>query len=232
MTGPHDRTDAESMPLPPPDCDTPGSLQEAIAKRRSVRQFATASIDLPSVATLLWSAQGVTGTRGRRTAPSAGGLHPLQIQVLAVRVETLDPGLYRYQPDQHALVSVQPGHLEARLAAASWGQDFLRDAAAIFIISAVHARTTVKYGERGIRYVQLEAGHAAQNLCLMATQLGLRSVVTGAFGDADVQRVLQMPADEIPLVLLPVGGCPPSNTSIDGLGEHVFTAAQELPPKG
>ncbi len=205
MTETRTAANTEQIYLPPSESDEPGSLHDILTRRRSARQFSATPITLRDVATLLWSAQGITGTRGRRTAPSAGGLHPLQIQLLAVRVETLDPGLYRYQPEQHALMPVLSGRLERELAAASWGQNFLRNAAAIFIISAIYARTTVKYRERGVRYVQLEAGHATQNLCLMATELGLHSVVTGAFGDDNVQRVLQMPEDEIPLVLLPVG---------------------------
>ncbi|HCJ79526.1 MAG TPA: nitroreductase, partial [Desulfotomaculum sp.] len=73
------------------------------------------------------------------------------------------------------------------------------------IFSAMYERITGKYGERGIRYVYMEAGHAAQNVCLQAVSLGLGAVVVGAFRDIEVQKVVNMPAQEHPLYIIPVG---------------------------
>ena len=55
------------------------------------------------------------------------------------------------------------------------------------------------------RYVHMEVGHAAQNVHLQAAALELRTVVVGAFDDANVKRVLALSANEEPLCLMPVG---------------------------
>lgn len=80
----------------------------------------------------------------------------------------------------------------------------------MFVISAASARTTGKYGERGLRFVHLEAGHAAQNALLQSVALGLHAGEVGAFEDAQVARLLRLPAAVAPLYLLPIGR-PPSH---------------------
>ena len=85
------------------------------------------------------------------------------------------------------------------------GQSAVNYGAAVLAVSAVFDRTTKKYGRRGIQYVHLDAGHAAQNICLQATALGLGTVPIGAFHDDRVAKTLRLPADEVPLYLLPVG---------------------------
>jgi SagB-type dehydrogenase family enzyme len=75
----------------------------------------------------------------------------------------------------------------------------------VVVFAAVYERSTQKYGERGIRYVHMEVGHAAQNLFLQAVALRLATVVVGAFDDDAVARVLQLPATARPLLLMPVG---------------------------
>ncbi|MDP2323824.1 MAG: SagB/ThcOx family dehydrogenase [Gammaproteobacteria bacterium] len=191
--------------LPEPAPATTGTLGNLLRQRRSWRQFGRDPLSLAATGELLWATQGVTGADGRRVTPSAGGLYPLEVLLIAGHIAGLVAGLYRYQPAKHALVPVAEGDHRQALAAASWGQDFLADAAAIVVIAAINRRTTAKYRQRGIRYVHMEAGHAAQNLYLMATALGLRTVVVGAFGDAATRRVLHLARDETPLALLPVG---------------------------
>lgn len=193
------------MPLPEPVPASASPLGDLLRQRRSGRRFATDPLSLAATAQLLWAAQGITSADGKRVTPSAGGLYPLEVLLVAGRIDGLGAGLYRYQPRNHGLLRVEDGDLRQALATASWGQDFMAEAAAILVISALYGRTTTKYGDWGIRYANLEAGHAAQNLCLMATELGLRTVVVGAFGDAAVRRVLHLGNDEAPLVLLPVG---------------------------
>ncbi len=196
---------SEVIALPPPVTAPAGALGDLLARRRSARRFGAGPLSISSVGQLLWTAQGTTGRDGHRVAPSAGALYPLEISVVAGRVDGLAPAYYRYQAHGHSISSMMPGDLRAQLAAASWGQDFMAQASVIFVISAVSQRTTRKYGERGHRYVHMEAGHAAQNLCLMATALGLSIVVVGAFDDEQVRAALRFGADESPLALLPVG---------------------------
>ncbi|MFO7996297.1 MAG: SagB/ThcOx family dehydrogenase, partial [Dehalococcoidia bacterium] len=64
---------------------------------------------------------------------------------------------------------------------------------------------THRYGDRGIRYVHMEVGHAAQNIYLQAVALNLGTVVIGAFHDDQVSGVLNLPANEQPLYIIPVG---------------------------
>jgi SagB-type dehydrogenase family enzyme len=142
---------------------------------------------------------------GFRTAPSAGALYPLEIYLVAGNVDNLAPGVYKYKPVEDALTLVKEGDVRASLAAASLGQGSVADGAVDIVIAAVYERTTVKYGVRGERFVQIEVGHAAQNICLQATALGLGLVTVGAFDDAAVAKIIGMSPDETPLYVMPVG---------------------------
>ncbi len=191
--------------LPEPKLDGSLSVETAILLRRSVREFARGPLSLSEISQLLWAAQGITSPAGMRAAPSAGALYPLELDLVCGEVEGLEPGVYRYEPGTHGLRRRLPGDKRSALCAAALSQSSLRQAPAVFVISAVYERTMRKYGERGIRYVHTEAGHAAQNVCLQAVALKLGAVHIGAFLDEQVSRVLELKGDEKPLVLLPVG---------------------------
>ncbi len=195
----------ESGGLPQPRRSGPWSVEGALAERRSVREYTGEVLTRAELAQLLWAAQGITGAEGLRTAPSAGALYPLEVYVAVGAVEDLPSGIYRYEPGRHALELVAVGDRRAELAAAAVGQECLQDGAAVIALAAVYRRTTGKYGERGIRYVHMEIGHAAQNVCLQAVALGLGTVVVGAFNDRDVKQILSMGAREEPLCLISVG---------------------------
>lgn len=192
------------LQLPPPRTEGPVSLESALTQRRSNRRFSTDALALDHLAQLLWAAQGMT-SGGRRTAPSAGALYPLEVYVAAAAVSGLSPGIYRYRPRSHALEAGKPGDLREDLCDAALGQRSICTAPATIVISAVFERTTRKYGQRGFRYALMEAGHASQNVYLQAAALGLNTVAVGAFRDETVQRLLSMDADEEPLYLMPVG---------------------------
>ena len=181
------------------------SLERALQVRRSIREYSREPLTQDELAQLLWAAQGVTAPEGLRTAPSAGALYPLEIDVVVGEVEGLPGAIYRYKPDQHALVLIREGDRRRELRTAALGQECVEAGAAVIALAGVYQRTTGKYGERGIRYVHMEAGHAAQNICLEATALGLGTVVVGAFEDGPVKRVLGLARDEEPLALIPVG---------------------------
>jgi SagB-type dehydrogenase family enzyme len=198
-------SDAEHIELPRPVLDGAVSLEHALATRRSVRRYASGPLTLAEAGQLLWAAQGVTHGDDRRTAPSAGGLHPLTAYLAAERIGGLAPGVYVYLAPQHRLREVVRGSVLPELAAAAWGQDWIAGAAAALVLCAVYDRTMEHYGERGRRYAVMEAGHAAENALLQATALGLRSVVVGAFEDAALTRLLELDPGESPLCLLPVG---------------------------
>ncbi len=196
---------AEVIKLPEPQYDSKVSLEQSLLERRSVRDYTGQPLTLEEASQLLWAAQGITDPAGYRTAPSAGALYPLELYIVAGDVEGLAAGVYRYQPEGHQLVKTLDGDKRAALAQAALEQEWVEEGAAVFVFTAVYERTTGKYGQRGIRYVHMEVGHAAQNLCLQATALGLGAVTIGAFYDKEVGQLLNLPTEEQPLYVIPVG---------------------------
>lgn len=193
-----------TVTLPAPTLQGRVSLEETLAQRRSVRQFADRPLTQAELGQLLWAAQGVTSPDGRRTAPSAGARYPLEVYVV------LPEGVYHYQPQGHQLDLHLAGDQRAALHAVTLRQDAVLQAPAILVIAAVYERTAERYGaERTPRYVHMEVGHAAQNVLLQAVALGLGAVPVGAFHDEDVQQVLALPDDQAPLYLIPVGAPQP-----------------------
>lgn len=189
----------EVITLPAPKTRGSMSLEEALAKRRSVREYAGRTLTWEEISQLLWAAQGVTSEQGFRTAPSAGALYPLEMYVV------LPQGVYHYTPATHTVTRTVAGDQRRPLGDAAVRQEAVYQAPAVFVIAAVYQRTAIKYGERAERYVKLEAGHAAQNVLLQATALGLGAVPIGAFYDEQVQSVLGLPQEHEPLYLIPVG---------------------------
>ena len=193
---------AKEVQLPPPVTKGKVSVEEAIARRRSQRSFDNKELTPDEVSQLLWAGQGITERRGGhnfRSAPSAGALYPMEIYAL-----TKD-GLYHYLPQTHALEVLREGDLRSDLCSASHGQGSVGEAALDIVICAVYERVTSKYGERGKRYTDFEAGHIAQNIHLQAVALGLASVPVGAFSDERVKGLFNLPKDEAPLYIIPVG---------------------------
>lgn len=194
-----------AIALPAPRHDSDFSLERALERRRSVREFRDAPLTLPEISQVLWAAQGITNADGLRTAPSAGALYPLELYIVIGAVRDLSPGIYHYEPRRHVLIPTGTGDRRRELAARALGQGSVADAAAVLVFTAVERRTTHKYGGRGTRYVHIEVGHAAQNVLLQATAWGLGAVVVGAFDDAGVSGLLKLPQGEAPLYLVPLG---------------------------
>ena len=187
--------------LPKPNLKGEMSLEEAIARRRSVRDFASSTLSMGQIGQLLWAAEGITGRASYfRAHPSAGALHPLEVYVVT------SEGIFHYLTQGHRLSLVRKGDHRVALARAAYEQMFVAEAGCVIAIAAVYGRTTGKYGERGrMRYVPMDAAHAAQNVLLQAVALGLGAVPVGAFDDDAVRAVLGVPANEVPLYVIPVG---------------------------
>lgn len=194
-----------SIRLPEPRHDSDVSIEQSLLQRRSTRSYTGDSITLQEVSQLLWAAQGITDTRGFRTAPSAGALYPLEVYVVSGDVNNLSAGIYKYEPREHELSLIMDGNKRSELADAALSQSWVEGAALAIVFAAVYERTTVKYGERGIKYVHIEVGHAAQNLCLQATAMDLGVVTVGAFNDERVSELLNLPDNEKPLYIIPIG---------------------------
>jgi len=191
--------------LPEPRYDSDTSIEQSLQLRRSTRSYTAEPLTLQEVSQLLWAAQGITDPRGFRTAPSAGALYPLEVYLVAGNVHDLIPGVYIYEPEEHQLVRTADGDIRSELANAALGQNCVKNGAIVFVFVAVYERTTGKYGDRGIRYVHIEVGHAVQNLCLQVAAIDLGAVTVGAFHDEQVAQLLKLPEDEQPLYIIPVG---------------------------
>lgn len=190
----------QSSPLPAPDKEGGASLEEVLAKRRSVRRFRNKALTRQQIAQLCWAAQGISDQRrGFRTCPSAGALYPLELYVVTAE------GVERYVPKTHTMEKHLKGDRRRRLQAGALNQKYVGQAPATFVITGVVSRTSRKYGKRSLRYVLIEAGHAGQNLLLQATAMGLGAVPIGAFVEKDVKKTLSLPADQELLYLIPVG---------------------------
>lgn len=191
--------------LPKPKQKSNISLEETLSKRRSIREFSYDALTLNEVSQLLWSAQGITDSKNGRTAPSAGALYPIRVYLVAGKVKNLPTGVYRYEPLKHQLIRTREGDVRESLSEAALGQPWVKNGAVNFVITAVYEITTRKYGERGIRYVHMEAGHVAQNVLLQAVALELGAVPVGAFYDSEVKKVLNLKDNEQPLYIIPLG---------------------------
>ena len=189
----------EIVDLPAVDRTGSVSLEEALAARESIRDFADRPLTLDEIGQLLWAAQGVTRSAGGRTNPSAGGLYPLEVYLVT------ESGLFHYLPDGHRAERLAEADLRTRLSRAAVGQEAVRQAPAVLVVCGVFARTEERYGDRATRYVHLEAGHVGQSLLLQAVALGLGGVPIGAFDDDAVRTLLGLPSDHEPLYLIPIG---------------------------
>lgn len=183
---------AELSPLKMP-------LEEAIRGRVTARTVSSTKIPFRDVATMLEMAYGVTrdneGTvfpRAFRTVPSGGALYPLEIYFHGARVEGLRAGLYHYDPTAREVRRLREGDLSRELSEAMVQQNLALDTAVQFFITAIFERSVFKYGDRGYRFVLLEAGHVAQNLNLAAVALGLGVVNVGGYFDRQIDDVLRL----------------------------------------
>ena len=190
------------------------SVEEAISRRRSRRSFSGEMIQAEEVSQILWAAYGFprpvksASPEGSafRTAPSAGATYPLELYLLAGKVRGIEPGVYRYIPRDHKMIRVIDDDIKPELSVAALNQEMIRDAPACLFFSAVFSRTTRIYGERGSRrYVCMDLGHSAQNVYLQAEALQLGTCAIGAFHDSRVRAVMQLPEEEEPLYIMPIG---------------------------
>lgn len=204
--------EAERFKLPHISGKSDKDIWQILQERRSHRKFTSTGLALQDLSHLLWAAQGITARAGNfffRTAPSAGALYPIETYIGINNVEDVKPGLYHFSPGQFVLEKLYdapPGQL---LAQAALGQRFLADCAVVFIWSAVFRRNMSKYGDRGLRYILMDAGHICQNLLLAAETLDLGACPVAAFFDDIMNDLLDLdPEEESVLYLAGVGHKP------------------------
>ncbi len=195
-----------------PDDPIAGSFTEAVDERRSARAFTSAPLTRRDLGRLLWSSAAVRGlarVEGEwyetRPTPSAGALHPLELFLSAPRLEGLAPGRYHYDPQAHEIERLGDGPDPGALAEAAFAQPALEQAALVLAVTGVPARSMWKYGQRGYRFMLLEAGHLAHQLCLAAGALGLGSLLVGGFVDEEVHQLFGLAETDLALCLVALG---------------------------
>ena len=205
--------DVELVQLPPPaPLDTP--LGGAIAERVSTRSFAVDPLTLEQASTILQAGYGIVGRTlfGQvefleRPVPSGGGLYPLELYLIVRAVDGLEPGIHHYVPIHHGLELVRSGRIPGAFNTYLFlGQPYATSAAAVVVLTAVTRRSLGKYGDRGYRYLLLEAGHTAQNINLATVALGLGCCNLGGFFDDELASLVRADVEEeVPLYAIALG---------------------------
>ena len=196
------------MRLPQPEVIGHVPLEKTIKSRRTIRSFVSRGIALKDFSQLLWAAQGIIEQGGfRRSVPSGGALYPIDVYAVVGEngVEAIESGVYHYEPRTHEITLVKGGDLRRELGKAALGQMWMAAAPVTLIVTAEYKRSSSKYGERGVRYSMIEAGHVGQNIFLQAEALGLGAGIVGAFNDREVIWVAKLSQDHEPLLIMPVG---------------------------
>ena len=198
--------------LPKPEIAGDPDLWRLLAKRRSRRAFDhKKTMTAGTLSALLWATQGLTGRYGQsafRTAPSAGGLYPIETYLHIRAVEGFETGLYHLRPNEFDLEFLKKGDFSIPLAQAGLGQSLLAEAHAVFLWSALIERSKWKYRERAYRYIYLDAGHIAQNLYLAAEALHLGACAVGAFFDDEVNDLVGLDGKEEMVIYMAAVGRP------------------------
>ncbi len=194
-----------AYPLIPPHHLQHTVLHQLLSERKSYRRFKDEPLTLQQLSHLLWAAQGILPDR-RRTAPSAGAVFPFHIFFsLRKPLQELAIGLYEFDPMAFTAVLQLASDVQSELFRAALAQDCILQAPVCLILCADLLKIERNYGKRGRNYLFLEGGHIGQNIYLMATALGLGTVAVGAFDDAQVCSILELPKSIIPVYLFPVG---------------------------
>lgn len=190
-------TDYPKIALPQEFPASRQSFDDVLRNRVTARQFNGGMIGLEELAKVLYMSYGITrdnaGThfpRPFRGIPSGGALYPLELYVYASQVQGLPPGLYHYDMEDQSLDVLRRSDDLNQIAEFMIQGDLARSSAAILFISAVFFRSIFKYGDRGYRFIMLEAGHLAQNANLAAQEMGLATANIGGYSDRDVDRYL------------------------------------------
>lgn len=175
------------------------SLHDAITQRSSPKEMQAVPLTLLQVKTLLHYAYGVSRPdcpsaigQSFRMVPSAGALYPLELYLHTAHCADIEAGLYHYNPLRNSLRLLRTGNQTEHIANALVQPEVAQTASVIMLVTAMFGRTIFKYGNRGYRFVYLEAGHVAQNLNLVATAMGLGCLNIGGFRDSEIDGYLEL----------------------------------------
>lgn len=199
---------SKEISLPEPCYKGKKSVEEAIKQRRTIRSFKSNPLTINNLSQILWAGDGITDKRRMfRSAPSAGALYPLDIFIVVGKDGTsgLGAGVYQYIPERHSLRLIKEGDVRETLAMAALYQMWIAEAPVVIVITGCYERCTIKYGNRGIPYTYIEAGHVGQNIFLQCEALGLSAGIVGAFYNQKVIECLGIKKKNDPILIMPVG---------------------------
>jgi len=185
--------------LEKPDRSGGEPLYHLLQQRRSVRNYNPDKVSGSKLSKVLWASQGIslsTEYHQFRTAPSAGGLFPIETYCVINNVDGFPAGVYHYQVSYHSLILLKEGNFGLDLARAALGQKMMRDASFNLVWTAMIDRSKWKYDQRAYRYIYLDAGHIAQNTALAAVSCELGSCQIGAFFDEEVEQIIGVDGEE------------------------------------
>lgn len=205
-----DKGKGEEFPLPPPEIERGRNIFEVIKERRSKRVMGGSS-NIKELSTVLWSANGVTMKKkyvSLRSAPSAGALYSVENYISVQRVEGIEKGIYFYEPEKHCLRLLKKGDFSDALQRACLDQRFVGEAAFNLIWTANFDTFLPHYGDRGLRYAYLDAGHIAENAFLACVSLGLSACPVGAYFDDEINSILELEETNPVIYLLSAGRTP------------------------
>ncbi len=196
--------------LPSPQLTGNISVEEAIQNRRSARRYSNEPLSINNVSQILWAAQGITNNQSSlRAAPSAGQVYPLEIYLVAGSdgVSGLEEGFYHYVPSNNTLEKLINGDLRADLSSIADDQPWVKQAPVNILITGNYQKMIDKYTDKELctRFVDLEAGHVGENIYLQSETLGLVTVSLGSFNETQLKQLLQLPGNETPIYIFPVG---------------------------
>jgi SagB-type dehydrogenase family enzyme len=199
-------------PLPGRDFGIPETLGHVLERRRSIREYGAHPLSLETLGRFLYASFGLS--RGphkhgdalyRRPSASAGGLYPLELYLATREVSDLDDGVYHYDARAHELELLRSGAVHHTLVDLTLGQAVVEKSNVVVVVAGVRHRSMYKYGQRGYRFVLLDAGHLGQNMYLVATALGLGPTGIGGFLDAELNALMAMPGGHEAVYVVCIG---------------------------
>lgn len=180
------------------------ALDQALVSRRSARELGTALPQREAIARVLLFGHAVHGAEARGPVPSAGGLQALELYLVrtdgdgVAPGDWLTPGVYHYDRVGHFLSRLRDDAPRGAWLGRLPSMELIRGGALFFLLVGDGPRVAAKYGERGLRFLLLEAGHLMQNLCVLASSVGLGIVPLGGFMERDTAAALRLPkSDEV-----------------------------------
>lgn len=178
----------KEIKLLPPEFPNKTTLKKVLLNRISTRKFSNQPITIKQLSSLLYFSAGIK--ENNRFYPSAGARYPLEIYIVSLNIQGLSPGIYHYYLKSHSLEYLS--NLKKFNLNECFDQSWTRKVSCFIIITAIFKRTTIKYGDRGYRYILIEVGHLGQNIYLNCEALNLGCCAIGGFVDDKLNDLLDI----------------------------------------